>query len=66
MFVTRNLNRAKDVARNLYVDDSKTIGILSASGADQQKEVPLLPLDQYRYNQVPNAALYFNHKDSKY
>lgn len=64
LFVTRNLDLAKHVANNLYNGDTKTTGILCASGADRQKEVPVLPRDQNRYNATPNAALYFNHLDS--
>lgn len=35
-------------------------------GADRQKEVPILPRDKFRYNETPNAALYFNHIESSY
>lgn len=64
LFVTRNLDLAKHVANNLYMGDTKTTGILCASGADRQKEVPVIPKDKSRYNETPNAALYFNHSNS--
>ena len=44
LFVTRDLERAKSVARGLYTDDIKTAGLIFASGADNQ-EVPVLPRD---------------------
>ncbi|MCM3765629.1 DUF2075 domain-containing protein [Neobacillus niacini] len=38
LFVTRDLDRAKSVAKGLYKDDVKTTGAICASGADYQKE----------------------------
>ncbi|MGG5795911.1 DNA/RNA helicase domain-containing protein [Bacillus nitratireducens] len=66
LFVTRNLDLAKHVVSKLYIDDTKTTGILCASGADRQKEVPVLPKEYYRYNATPNAAFYFNHFNSEF
>jgi len=66
LMITRDLDKAKKVTRNLYPNDTKTYGILCASGADRQKEVSILPRDKFRYNEIPNAALYFNHPESQY
>ena len=60
LFVTRDLERAKSVARGLYTDDIKTAGLIFASGADNQKEVPVLPRDE-RYEKPSKLTQYFNH-----
>lgn len=66
IFITINLQRAKDQLPNLYTDDFKTYGILCASGADRLKHVPVIPFFGAR-NVLPKpATAYFNYPNSKY
>lgn len=65
LFVTRDLDQAISVARGLYQDDVKTVGIICASGADHQKEIQVLPRDK-RYEKPSKVAMYFNYPDSPY
>ncbi|PGU46937.1 DNA/RNA helicase domain-containing protein [Bacillus cereus] len=65
LFITRDLNKARLTLHQLYQDDSKTVGVVCAGGADCQKEVPVLPRDE-RYERPSKIAQYFNYPDSKY
>lgn len=65
LFVTRDLNRAKANLGQLYPDDTKTVGVICAGGADHQKEVPVLPRDK-RYERPSKIAQYFNYPTSPY
>lgn len=57
--ITQNLDIAKMVARDLYTDDTKTIGVVCAGGADHQKEIKVLPRNN-RYESPSKIAQYFN------
>jgi hypothetical protein len=65
LFVTRDLNIAKTIAHELYEDDTKTTGFICASGADDQKEIPVLPRNE-RNERPSKIAQYFNYPPSKY
>ncbi|MGE7942246.1 DNA/RNA helicase domain-containing protein [Lysinibacillus xylanilyticus] len=65
LFITRDLNRAKIILGQLYPDDTKTVGVICAGGADHQKEVPVLPRDE-RYERPSKIAQYFNYPASPY
>ncbi|PFO43018.1 DNA/RNA helicase domain-containing protein [Bacillus cereus] len=65
LFITRDLDKAKLTLHQLYQDDTKTIGVVCAGGADRQKEVPVLPRDE-RYERPSKIAQYFNYPESKY
>lgn len=65
LFITRDLNRAKTILGQLYPDDTKTVGVICAGGADYQKEVPVLPRDE-RYQRPSRIAQYFNYPTSNY
>ncbi|MCU4896405.1 DUF2075 domain-containing protein [Bacillus cereus] len=41
LFITRDLNKAKLTLHQLYQDDTKTVGVVCAGGADRQKGIPL-------------------------
>lgn len=64
-FITRDLNRAKVILSQLYPEDSKTIGVICAGGADHQKQVPLLPRNE-RNEHPSKIAQYFNEPSSSY
>lgn len=57
LFITRDLNKAKHTLHQLYQDDTKTVGVVCAGGADRQKEVPVLPRDE-RYERPSKIAQY--------
>ena len=65
LFITRDLNKAKRTLHQLYQDDTKTVGVVCAGGADHQKEVHVLPRDK-RYERPSKIAQYFNYPDSQY
>ncbi|MDM5264826.1 DNA/RNA helicase domain-containing protein [Bacillus wiedmannii] len=65
LFITRDLDKAKLTLHQLYQDDTKTVGIVCAGGADRQKEVPVLPRDE-RYERPNKIAQYFNYPESQY
>lgn len=65
LFITRDLDKAKLTLHQLYQDDSKTVGVVCAGGADHQKEVPVLPRDK-RYERPSKIAQYFNYPQSQY
>ncbi|MGE8056265.1 DNA/RNA helicase domain-containing protein [Bacillus mycoides] len=65
LFITRDLNKAKLTLHQLYQDDTKTVGVVCAGGADRQKEVPVLPRDE-RYERPSKIAQYFNYPESQY
>ncbi|MCC2347472.1 DUF2075 domain-containing protein [Bacillus anthracis] len=65
LFITRDLNKAKRTLHQLYQDDTKTVGVVCAGGADHQKEVPVLPRDK-RYEHPSKIAQYFNYPQSQY
>lgn len=65
LFITRDLNKAKHTLHQLYQDDTKTVGVVCAGGADRQKEVPVLPRDE-RYERPSKIAQYFNYPESQY
>lgn len=65
LFITRDLNKAKRTLHQLYQDDTKTVGVVCAGGADHQKEVPVLPRDK-RYERPSKIAQYFNYPESQY
>ncbi|MGE8000248.1 DNA/RNA helicase domain-containing protein [Lysinibacillus sp. NPDC093190] len=65
IFVTNDLQRAKEQLRNLYTGDNKTFGILCASGADHSKHIPVVPFGGR--NMLPKpATAYFNYPNSDY
>lgn len=65
LFITRDLAKAKHTLHQLYQDDTKTVGVVCAGGADRQKEVPVLPRDE-RYERPSKIAQYFNYPESQY
>ncbi|TCJ79137.1 UNVERIFIED_ORG: uncharacterized protein DUF2075 [Bacillus cereus] len=65
LFITRDLDKSKLTLHQLYQDDSKTVGVVCAGGADRQKEVPVLPRDE-RYERPSKIAQYFNYPESQY
>ncbi|QWG75794.1 DUF2075 domain-containing protein (plasmid) [Bacillus mycoides] len=65
LFITRDLDKAKLTLHQLYQDDTKTVGVVCAGGADRQKEVPVLPRDE-RYERPSKIAQYFNYPESQY
>ncbi|PEC89391.1 hypothetical protein COJ87_19800 [Bacillus cereus] len=65
LFITRDLDKAKLTLHQLYQDDSKTVGVVCAGGADRQKEVSVLPRDE-RYERPSKIAQYFNYPESQY
>ncbi|MGO4699433.1 DNA/RNA helicase domain-containing protein [Paenibacillus sp. 2TAB26] len=65
LIITRDLNTAKSIASQLYADDTKTVGIICSSGADEQKEVPVIPRND-RYETPSKIAQYFNYPESKF
>lgn len=66
VFVTRDLEQAKDYVQHLYKQDSaKNYGILFASGADRLKQIPVVPFGQRNVLPKP-ATAYFNHSDTPY
>ena len=65
IFVTDNLEKAKDYMKNLYMDDVKTYGILCATGADRLKEVNVVPFPERNVRPKP-ATAFFNYTDSPY
>ncbi|PGK43484.1 DNA/RNA helicase domain-containing protein [Bacillus cereus] len=65
LFITRDLNKAKRTLHQLYQDDTKTVGVVCAGGADHQKEVHVLPRDK-RYERPSKIAQYFNYPESQY
>lgn len=56
--ITQNLDIAKIVAQELYTDDTKTIGVVCAGGADHQKEIKVLPRNN-RYESPSKIAQFF-------
>ncbi len=40
LFITRDLAKAKHTLHQLYQDDTKTVGVVCAGGADHQKRSP--------------------------
>ncbi|QIC47157.1 DUF2075 domain-containing protein [Lysinibacillus sphaericus] len=65
IFVTSDLQRAKEQLGNLYTGDNKTFGILCTSGADRSKHVPVVPFGER--NVVPKpATAFFNYPNSNY
>ncbi|MGM2731318.1 DNA/RNA helicase domain-containing protein [Bacillus cereus group sp. Bce005] len=65
LFITRDLDKAKLTLHQLYQDDTKTVGVVCAGGADRQKEVLVLPRDE-RYERPNKIAQYFNYPESQY
>nr|WP_240514247.1 DNA/RNA helicase domain-containing protein [Bacillus cereus] len=65
LFITRDLDKAKLTLHQLYQDDTKTVGVVCAGGADHQKGVPVLPRDE-RYERPSKIAQYFNYPESQY
>ncbi|MBJ8115857.1 MULTISPECIES: DNA/RNA helicase domain-containing protein [Bacillus] len=65
LFITRDLDKAKLTLHQLYQDDTKTVSVVCAGGADRQKEVPVLPRDE-RYEHPSKIAQYFNYPESQY
>lgn len=65
IFVTNDLERAKEQLQNLYTGDLKTFGILCASGADRSKHVPVVPFGARNVLPKP-ATAYFNYPNSAY
>ena len=65
IFVTDNLERAKDYMRNLYMDDVKTYGILCVTGSDRLKEVNVVPFPERNVRPKP-ATAFFNYPDRPY
>ncbi|MGG3726032.1 DNA/RNA helicase domain-containing protein [Bacillus wiedmannii] len=65
LFITRDLDKAKLTLHQLYQDDTKTVGVVCAGGADHQKEAPVLPRDE-RYERPSKIAQYFNYPESQY
>ncbi|OPD59748.1 DNA/RNA helicase domain-containing protein [Bacillus anthracis] len=65
LFITRDLAKAKLTLHQLYLDDTKTVGVVCAGGADRQKEVPVLPREE-RYERPSKIAQYFNYPESQY
>lgn len=63
--ITRNLPKAKYVASHLYSNDSKTVGVVCAGGADHQKQTPILPRNK-RYERPSKIAQYFTIPTSNY
>jgi len=63
--ITRDLEKAKYVASQLYSNDSKTIGVVCAGGADHQKQIPVLPRNE-RYECPSKIAQYFTIPTSDY
>lgn len=67
LFITRNLKGAKSILHELYQSDSKTIGVICAGGADQQKEVPVLPRDtSFKRYEPSNIVKYFNYPNTEH
>lgn len=66
IFVTNDLQLARERLQKLYGDDFKTYGILCVSGADHLKHVPVVPFG-VRRNVLPKpATAYFNYLHSDY
>lgn len=65
IFITNDLQRAKEQIQSLYTEDHKTYGILCASGADRSKSVPVVPFGN-RYESPKPATAYFNYPNSPY
>lgn len=63
--ITRDLEKAKYVAHHLYSDDSKTVGVVCAGGADHQKKIPVLPRTE-KYERQTKVAQYFMIPTSDY
>jgi len=59
LFITRDLAKAKHTLHQLYQDDTKTVGVVCAGGADR------LPRDE-RYERPSKIAQYFNYPESQY
>jgi len=67
LFITRNLEGAKSTLNDLYQSDSKTMGIICAGGADQQKEIPVLPRDTgFKRYEPSNIVKYFNYPNTEH
>nr|WP_255289465.1 DNA/RNA helicase domain-containing protein [Bacillus cereus] len=60
LFITRDLAKAKHTLHHLYQNDTKTVGVVCAGGADRQKEVPVLPREE-RYERPSK-----NYPESQY
>ena len=56
IFMTYDLQRAKEQLRTLYTGDHKTFGILCASGADRSKHVPVVPFSGRNVLPKPTTA----------
>ncbi|MDA1909583.1 DUF2075 domain-containing protein [Bacillus cereus] len=65
LFITRDLAKAPLTLHQLYQDDTKTVGVVCAGGADRQKEAPVLPRDE-RDERPSKIAQYFNYPESQY
>lgn len=65
IFLTNDLQHAKEQLQNLYADDFKTYGILCASGADRLKNGPVLPFGVRNVLPKP-ATAYFNYSNNAY
>lgn len=65
IFVTNDLNKAKSHIYSLYVQDTKTFGIICASGADRLKHTPVVPFGENNVLPKP-ATSYFNYPSSPY
>lgn len=65
IFVTNDLQRAKEQLHHLYTNDCKIYGILCASGADRLKHVPVVTFAELNVLPKP-AAAYFNYTNSGY
>ncbi len=65
LFITSDFGKAKLTFHQLYQDDTKTVGVVCAGGADRQKEVPVLPREE-RYERPSKIDQYFNYPESQY
>ncbi|MGE1108895.1 DNA/RNA helicase domain-containing protein [Bacillus wiedmannii] len=65
LFITRDLEKAKITLNQLYQNDTKTVGVICAGGADRQKEVPVLPQNK-QYVRHSKISQYFNNPKSEY
>ncbi|TNP01867.1 DUF2075 domain-containing protein [Bacillus pacificus] len=63
LFITRDLAKAPLTLHQLYQDDTKTVSVVCAGGANRQKEAPVLPRDE-RYERPSKIAQYFNYPES--
>lgn len=65
VFLTDDLNKAKAYLQKLYLDDVKTYGIVCASGANNTKQMKVLPFSK-NYDHPNSAQAYFNYPENSY